>query len=106
MQPPANIDLSAIREAIARRSQGGAGAPPVQQMSQPQGQLPTGGAPTPQPNQAPPVQPSQTNVTPGQQGSPVSPEGAVVGKLKQGASFDDETKVVAKQLLNKLIGVL
>jgi hypothetical protein len=59
----------------------------------------------PQPSQAPQVpQNVQQNVTP--QSSPVSPEGAVVGKLKQGASFDDETKVVAKQLLSKLISVL
>ncbi len=103
---PQGIDMNLIREAIARRSQGGAPAPPVQQMSQPQGQLPTGGAPTPQPNQAPPVQPSQQNVTPGNQGAPVSPEGAVVGKLKQGASFDDETRQIAKSLISKLIGAI
>jgi hypothetical protein len=48
----------------------------------------------------------QQNVTPGQQGAPVSPEGNVVGKLKQGAAFDDETKSVAKALVAKLIGVL
>ena len=102
---PQGVDMQLIQEAIARRAQGGS-TPPVQQMSQPQGQLPTGGQPMPQPNQAPPVQPTATNVTPGNQGAPVSPEGNVVGKLKQGASFDDETKSVAKALVSKLIGVL
>lgn len=99
------IDMGAIQEAIARRAQGGS-TPPIQQMSAPQAALPTGGANVPQPNQAPQVPQTQTNVTPGNQGAPVSPEGNVVGKLKQGANFDDETKAVAKQLLNKLIGVL
>lgn len=99
MQP--NIDMSAITEALQRRS----GASP-NQFVPPTGQLPTGGSNVPQPQQAPPMQPSQQNVTPGQQGAPVSPEGAVIGKLKQGASFDDETKNVAKQLVSKLIGVL
>ena len=102
---PQGIDTSAIREAIMRRAQGGGGTPAVQQMSQPQGQLPTGGMSSPV-QQAPPVQPTATNVTPGNAGAPVSAEGNVVGKLKQGASFDDATKQVAKQLLSKLIGVL
>ncbi len=111
MQPSssANVSMDAIREAIARRAQGGGGTPPTQQMTSPQAMLPTGGANVPQPSgQAPPVpQNVQQNVSPtGPQGSPVSPEGAVVGKLKQGAAFDDETKTVAKQLVAKLIGVL
>lgn len=104
MQPPNGIDMQSIREAILRRSQGGGGTPAVQQMSAPQGQLPSGGVNTPMPTAPPVPQNVQQNVTP--QSSPVSPEGAVVGKLKQGASFDDETKVVAKQLLSKLISVL
>ena len=102
MQPPQGISMEIIQEAIARRAQGGS-TPPVQQMSQPQGQLPTGGQPMPQPNQPPPVQPTATNVLPG---SPVSKEGNVVGQLKQGATFDDETKKAAKALVAKLIGVL
>lgn len=99
---PQGIDMSAITEALQRRS----GASP-NQFVPPTGQLPTGGANVPQPQQAP-AQPQnvQQNVTPGQQGAPVSPEGAVVGKLKQGAQFDDPTKQVAKQLVAKLIGVL
>ena len=103
---PQGIDMGAIQEALARRSQGGGGTPPVQQMTTPQQTLPTGGANVPmqQPPQVP--QNVQQNVTPGNQGAPVSPEGNVVGKLKTGASFDDETKTVAKQLLTKLIGVL
>ncbi len=102
---PQGIDMDAIREAIQRRATGG-GTPAVQQMSQPQGQLPTGGQVSPV-QQSPQVpQNVQQNVTPGNQGAPVSPEGAVIGKLKQGASFDDETKSVAKQLVSKLIGVL
>lgn len=107
MQPSAQIDISAIREAIQRRAQGGGGTPPTQQMSAPQAALPTGGANIPMPQQASQVpQNVQQNVAPGNQGSPVSPEGAVVGKLKQGTAFDDETKTVAKQLVAKLIGVL
>jgi hypothetical protein len=102
---PQGIDMAVIQEAIARRAQGGS-VPPVQQMTTPQQSLPTGGSNVPmqQPPQVP--QNVQQNVTPGNQGAPVSPEGNVVGKLKQGASFDDETKTVAKQLLTKLIGVL
>lgn len=106
MQPSANIDMSAIREAIMRRAQGGGGTPAIQQMSAPQASLPTGGANVPQPNQAPQMPQVQQNVTSGQQGSPVSPEGAVVGKLKQGASFDDETKQIAKALITKLMGAI
>lgn len=106
MNPPQGIDMSAIKEAIQRRMQGGAGTPATQQMSAPQAPLPTGGANVPQPSQAPQIPQVQQNVTPGNQGAPVSPEGSVVGKLKQGAAFDDETKAVAKQLVSKLIGVL
>lgn len=98
---PQGIDMELIREALNRRS--GAAAT---MMTPPSGQLPTGGVNVPQPAQAPPVQPTQRNVTPGQQGAPVSPEGAVVGKLKQGAQFDDETRATAKALVSKLIGVL
>ena len=75
-------------------------------MTTPQAALPTCGSNVPQPNEAPQLPQTQQNVTPGQQGAPVSPEGAVIGKLKQGANFDDETKAVAKQLVAKLIGVL
>ena len=102
---PQGVDMNLIREALARRQNGG-GTPALQQLTQPQASLPTGGANVPQPQQPPAPQPTQQNVTSGQQGSPVSPEGNVVGKLKQGAQFDDETKIVAKQLLSKLIGVL
>lgn len=99
--------MSAIREAIARRAQSGAGTPPTAQMTTPQASLPTQGANVPQPNQAPTVPQSvQQNVTPGNQGAPVSPEGAVVGKLKQGANFDPETRDIAKSLVAKLIAAL
>lgn len=100
MQPSNTIDMELIREALNRRSGG------ANQFTPPNATLPTGGVNVPQPAQAPIAPQTQQNVTPGQQGSPVSPEGAVVGKLKQGASFDDETKSVAKQLVSKLIGVL
>lgn len=103
MNPPQGIDMTDIMAAIQRRG----GAAPGAQMTPSSGQLPTGGANVPQTGQAPQVpQNVQQNVTPGNQGAPVSPEGNVVGKLKQGAQFDDETKIVAKQLLSKLIGVL
>lgn len=100
---PQGVDMALIREAMQRRSQSGVGTPATQQMTTPQQPLPTGGTNTP--TQQAPMAPQPTqNVAP--QGSPVSPEGAVIGKLKQGASFDDETKSVAKQLVAKLIGVL
>lgn len=99
---PQGIDMSAITAALQRRS-----ASSPNQFVPPTASLPTGGMNTPQPQQAPPVpQNVQQNVTPGQAGAPVSPEGNVVGKLKQGANFDDETKATAKALVAKLIGVL
>lgn len=102
--------MDVIREAIQRRAQGGGGTPAVAQQTTPQGTLPTGGFNTPTTPPAPPQGETRLGNAPasppGGQGNPVSPEGNVVGKLKQGAQFDDETKVVAKQLLSKLIGVL
>lgn len=107
MQPPNGIDMQSIQEAIMRRSQGGGGTPPTQQMSVPQGQLPTGGAAMPQPGMAPPIpQGVQQNVAPGGQGSPVSPEGAAVAKAKSGMTLDDDGKGIAKQLINKLMQVM
>jgi len=106
MQPPQGIDMSLIQEALQRRQQGGGGTPPTQQMSQPQGQLPTGGQPMPQ-QQAPPIpQNVQQNVTPGQQGAPVSPEGAAVAKAKSGMTLDDDGKGIAKALITKLMSVM
>ena len=97
--------MGLIREAIQRRAQGGGGTPALQQVTTPQAPLPTGGPNVPQPGPQQ-VPQTQQNVTPGNQGAPVSPEGNVVGQLKQGATFDDETKKVAKALVAKLIGVL
>lgn len=97
--------MDAIREAIQRRASGGPGTPAVQQMSAPQGQLPTGGANVPVPSQAPPVpQNVQQNVTP--QSSPVSQEGSVVAKAKAGLDLDPESKNIAKALINKLMQIM
>lgn len=94
--------MSSINEALQRRS-----GQSAQQFTPPTASLPTGGPNTPVPGQAPPVpQNVQQNVTPGNQGAPVTPEGNVVGKLKQGASFDDETRTIAKSLITKLIGAI
>ena len=105
MQPPQGISMEIIQEAIARRAQGGS-TPPVQQMSQPQGQLPTGGSPMPQPQQAPQVPQTQQNVTAGNAGAPVSSEGAAVAKAKSGMQLDPDGKNIAKQLINKLMAVM
>lgn len=98
---PQGIDMSAIREALERRSGN------ANQMTPPSGALPTGGSNVPVPAQAPPMPANvQQNVTPGNQGAPVSPEGAAVAKAKSGMSLDDDGKNIAKQLINKLMQVM
>lgn len=96
------IDTAAIREAINRRSAGGA-SPAMSQVSSPGASLPTGGPNVPVPS-TPPV---QMPPTPPQ--APVGPQGAVSGakpKLSQVANFDDETKNLVKQLISKLMTTL
>ena len=102
MQPPnAQIDMAAIREALARR-QGGGGTPALDQMAGPGGSLPGGGPNVPIPTPVP--SPPTGSLPPAQ-----APLGAVANqpsKLKQVANFDDETKSLAKQLITKLMSTL
>ncbi len=95
--PPANIDMDAIREAIARRQKGGA-APALGQVTSPGGPLPTGGPNTPT---VPVAQP------PAQVGAPApAPTPAPKAGMKQVTNFDDETRGLAKTLISKLMNVL
>lgn len=104
MNPPQGVDMQLIREAIARRAQGGAPAaggvaPAASQVTAPTGPLPTGGANTP--------------TTPAPQPPPLpAPQAAQVGKTVKvaqaatGPNFDDGTKQIAKTLVAKLIQYL
>lgn len=98
--PPnsAQVDMSAIREAIARR-QGGGATPALNQVSAPGASLPTGGPNTPTSPTPPPAQSPSGSVAP----SSAPPQGA---KLKQVDNFDDETRSLAKTLISKLMNVL
>jgi hypothetical protein len=105
----ADIDIQAIRDAIARR-QGGGASPVISQMSGPGAQLPTGGSnvPVPSPQPAPPTPSLPTGSLPPAQ-APQGAQGATAGqpsKLKQVGNFDDETKALAKQLITKLMATL
>ena len=93
-----NIDMQAIKEALLRRSQGGAGMPAASQLSAPAAPNPMGGAPTQvQPPAAPVgVPPTGTGGLP----QPQRP------KIAQGTNFDEDTKRVAKTLISRLIQVL
>lgn len=94
---PNNIDMSAIREAIMRRRQGGA-MPIAAQMSTPTAPSATGGFPTPTSGNAPSLQPTQQNQTPRQQ----QPQAGAMA----GANVDDETRQMSKALIKKLMQYL
>ena len=104
------IDMTAIREALARRGMGGAPAgggttPMSGQLSAPAGSTPTGGPNVPTP-------PAPTSPTPPPAGgSNVAPRTAAAPMAKaaqaaQGPNFDGETKMIAKALVTKLIKYL
>lgn len=103
MPPDSNIDMEAIQAALQRRAQGMGGTPPVNQATSPMGALPTGGPNTPMsPPPMPPAPPMGTNVPPRAQTNSVmkAAQGA------QGPSYDDETKVLSKTLIKKLLEVV
>lgn len=108
--PPA-VNMDAIREALARRAGGGAAIPAAAQISGAMGRLPTGGAstPIPQPPTAP-AQPQQGAMPQqvrsgagGGGGGNATNQALQAGQISQGPQFDDETKNLAKSLVQRLI---
>ena len=91
--PPQNIDMSVIREAMARRQSGGQ-MPAAAQMTSPSGQMPSGGMPTPTAGTSMPQAQGQ-NLTP-RQGAPA----------QMPARVDDETRQMSKALVKKLLQYL
>jgi hypothetical protein len=105
MPIPPNIDLSLIREAMARRASGevpagGAGVPAMDQLTIPQAATPTGGANTPT-TPVPQANQSSVNVAP-----KLASETAGAAQAATGPNFDDETKMTAKALIAKLLKVV
>ncbi len=109
MQPPSHIDMSVIREALARRA-GGAPVPMAGQVTQPGGVTPTGGPnvtapqPAPMPTANPNQLPVQGHSMPASSATPPQ-QAAGVAQLAQGMP-DEETKKIAKSLLGKLVQFL
>lgn len=97
MQPPQNIDMGAIREALLRRRQGGS-MPVGGQVTAPTGPSAQGGYPTQQPGVRQ-VQPTGRDIPPGQQ----SLGG---GRGSAPVNVDDETRNISKALVRKLIQFL
>lgn len=103
--PPA-INMDAIREALARRAGGGASIPAASQISGAMGRLPTGGPSMP--IQQPPAaisQPAQGTMP--QQvkasGGGATNQALQAGQVSQGPQFDEETRTLAKSLVQRLI---
>ena len=97
---PQNIDISAIKEALARRSGGQASMPVGNQMGQQTAPSATGGSAT---------QAQAAPQTAGQEGQPAQqmpPGMAKMMEATQAGGFDDETKRVAKVLMTKLLKVM
>ena len=97
MPIPTNIDMSSIREALERRLSGGAPTIPTgQQMTQPASPSPTGATPVPT-NTPPPVpNPSMGQVS-----------GVTQAKVKPPQpQYDDETRMITKSLIQKLMQAL
>lgn len=99
--PPSNIDMSAIREAIARRRGGGA-MPVGQQMTAPAAPTPQGGFPTPSPQ--PPAPQQVTNQMPTASTAQRQAQGGGTGGPGGGqAPLPPSAKEVARALANLLI---
>jgi hypothetical protein len=109
MQPQANVDMGLIREALARRQQGGLGGGTSMPAA---AQLTAGGASpmgAPQTQQAPGSQQSTpalgqlpTQVPQGA-GTPTPSGQLKAGQQAQGPQFDDETRTLAKSLVERLL---
>jgi len=100
----AGIDMGLIQEAMQRRAMGEGGTPATAQMTMPGAPMPNGQPNTPTAPPAPPVSDLGGN-------SQLPPRNNVNAALKVGQAanspqFDDETRVVAKNLVSKLLKVL
>lgn len=96
MQQGNAVDMSPIMEALRRRQQGqlgGGGLPMQAQVSQPQ---PGAGAPVQQP--APMSQPAASDLP-----QQVRSGALKSGQQAQGPQFDEETRVLAKSLVQRLL---
>lgn len=97
---PQGIDMGVIREALQRRQQGqlGGGGMPMQQQMTPQ--APTQSA-QPMPTPSPSAMPQQ--VQPG--GMPQAEQAGAIGATQkaQGPQFDQETRDLAKSLVQRLL---
>lgn len=97
--PPQGIDMGPILAALKMRQQGalGGGGTPMQQQASPQAPMQTPGqAPMPSPG----AMPSQVQQGAGQ--SPVNGQ-LQAGQKAQGPQFDDETRLLAKSLVQRLL---
>jgi len=95
-----DIDMSAIQEALKRRLQGGQSMPIGAQVSSPGGALPTGGMNTPTMPAPPMPEAPQSSIVPQAQGMAKS------AQVAQGPAFDDQTKMLSKALVKKLLDTL
>lgn len=109
--PPAGVDMSLIREALARRMQGQA-VPLAAQQTQPSGATPTGGpnnmgGPQAQMPPMPTPQPHSVGASPGA-GAGQDPRNQMLKAAGQANSpqFDDPTRVLGKALIGHLLKVL
>lgn len=98
------VDMSLIREAMARRLGGGAAGPAMDQQTIPMGSTPGGMPNTPT---TPPGAPA-ANI---EGSSQLPPRQMVNSALKAGQQanspqFDDETRLTAKALVAKLLKVI
>lgn len=94
--PPPGINMAPILAALQQRQQGGGGVPMQQQQTS---AAPTQSAPT-TPTASPSGMPSQV-----QQGNAPSPTNTALqaGQQSQGPQFDEETRTLAKSLVQRLL---
>jgi len=98
-----DIDMTLINEALARRAGenspvGGVGVPVANQMSSPGGIIPSGRPNTPN---------TETPTPPPGQGAPLASINSAMKKTQAISSqVDDETKMLSKALVKKLLDVI
>lgn len=109
MQPPQGISMQPILQALALRQAGhlgGGGTPMAQQASTPTHSLPGGGSTSPvQANPQTPNSPAGSMPSQVQQGAGQNPTNQALqaGQQSQGPMFDQETRDLAKSLVQRLL---